>query len=274
MSSTSPSGAVPAVQARGNRRAAFLRYLDIVLFKAYADLRVERSRTYLGMVWWTVEPLVYMAVFWVVFVHVMGTRDENTVSFLLVGIIFWQWFKSCISHGSASVLEARGLIQQVKLPPVIFPLVTIATDTVKFSVVLALLILFLWWDGHANTQAMLSLPFLLLVEFALLSAVTIWLAAFVPFVPDLRFVAENILLALMFLSGIFYDIRNVSAEAQPYFEYNPIALLIQQIRLVLLEGQWPNWSAMLIMLVISLALCLLGAHVTERLRRFYPKLPR
>ena len=38
-------------------------YLELILYKAYADLRVEAARGYLGMLWWVLEPVLYMGAF-------------------------------------------------------------------------------------------------------------------------------------------------------------------------------------------------------------------
>jgi len=250
------------------------RFFDIVRFKAYADLRAERERTYLGFLWWFFEPLMFMAVFWLVFDKVLARGTEDFVPFVLVGLVMWQWLRSGISHGSTSVLEAKGLIQQVRLPPVIFPLVTLLSDSVKFGFVLGMLLVVLLFTGHAQSWTLLALPLVLLAEFALLCALTIWLAAIIPFVPDLRFVTDNILMAMMFLSGIFYDGSVLPEPIRTYFFLNPSAYLIQQAREVLLYQRWPEWEGLLLILGISLVLCVAGAHVLERLRRYYPKLPR
>jgi lipopolysaccharide transport system permease protein len=252
----------------------FRRFLDIILFKAYADLRAERERTYLGFLWWFFEPLMFMAVFWLVFDKVLSRGTEDFVPFVLVGLVMWQWLRSGISHGSSSVLEAKGLIQQVRLPPVIFPLVTLLSDTVKFGFVLGMLLIVLAFTGHVHSWTVLALPAVLLAEFALLCAITIWMSALIPFVPDLRYVTDNILMAVMFLSGIFYDASNLPEPVRTYFYLNPSAFLIQQGREVLLYQRWPDWNGLLLILAISLALCVAGAHMLERMRRYYPKLPR
>ena len=86
------------------------RFMDIVLFKAYADLRAERERTYLGFVWWIFEPLTYMFVLWLAFDVILSRGGEGFVLFVLVGLVPWQWFKSTVTHGANSVLAARKLI--------------------------------------------------------------------------------------------------------------------------------------------------------------------
>jgi lipopolysaccharide transport system permease protein len=249
------------------------RYLDIVLFNAYAELRAERERTYLGFLWWIFEPLLFMVVLWLAFDVILGRGGDGFVTFLLVGLVVWQWMKSCVTHGANSILGAHYLIQQVKLPPVVFPFVTIVSDTVKFSAVLILLIAVLLVTGEGRSPTLIALPVVLLAEFALLCAMTIWVAAFVPFVPDLRIATETLLSALMFLSGIFFRPSELSEPMRSWFFYNPVAFVIDQARQVMIYGQWPDWTGLLWVTGISLLALGLGIIVTERLHRFYPKLP-
>lgn len=249
------------------------RYLDIILFKAYADLQSERQRTYLGFLWWVFEPLMYMAVMWLVFNDLLQNRTENFAIFLLTGLIFWQWFKSCVSHGSVAVLQAHSLIQLAPLPPVIFPLVNILADSFKFLFILALLLLVLVATGHAMTPSVVALPLVLLAELGLICAVTVWLSALIPFVPDLRFVTENVLMAMMFLSGIFYDESIIPPAIREYFYWNPAAFLVREAREVLLYGRWPDFGGLLGLFAASSAAAVAGGVLLQRLRRYYPKLP-
>ena len=70
------------------------RYLEIIYYKTYADLRSEASRSYLGFVWWILEPVLYMSVFYLVFSVIRGQKDEDFILFLLVGLVSWKWFAS------------------------------------------------------------------------------------------------------------------------------------------------------------------------------------
>ena len=249
------------------------RFIDILLFKAYADIRAERERTYLGFLWWIFEPLTYMLVLWLAFDVILSRGGEGFVLFVLVGLVPWQWFKSTVTHGANSVLGARKLIQQVALPPVLFPLVTIMTDAAKFSVVLVLLLAVLMVTGEGRSLMVLALPAVLLTELALICAATLWIAAVVPFLPDLRIVTETILTALMFLSGIFFSGRELPEPVRSWFFLNPVAFLLDQVRAVLLMGVAPDWKGLATIFFLSVLAALAAAAMIRRLSRHYPKLP-
>lgn len=272
--SSGGTGANAHASRRTSGRQNLQRYLDIVLFKSYADLQSERQRTYLGFLWWIFEPLMYMAVMWLVFSHVLARGTADYPVFLLTGLVFWQWFKSCVAHGSVAVLQASPLIQLVPLPPVLFPLITVLTDSFKFLFILTLLLALLLVTGHAQSLTVLALPLILVAELAVICAFTIWISALIPFVPDLRFVTDNVLIAMMFLSGIFYDVSVLPAPIQEYFFLNPVAFLIREARNVMMHQQWPDLTGMAVLTAGALVVSAMGAIALDKLRRFYPKLPR
>lgn len=249
------------------------RYLvDLIIQQARAGLRAEASRGYLGVLWWVIEPVMYMAVFYVAFAHVMKRGDENFAIFLLVGLIVWKWFYAALSAGANSLFANAGLMNLVYVPKIVFPLANIAVNTFKFLVILVLFLLFLQFTPTRMTWSWLLLPGLVLTQLLLIMALSCLLAAVMPFFPDLTVILNNVLTMLLFLSGIFFDISKVSASMQTYLMLNPIALLINMYRQILLEGAPPDWQQLLGVLVFSTATMALAIWLFKRFDRIYPKI--
>ena len=249
-----------------------LRYSELIIYKTYADLRAETERTYLGFLWWIFEPILYMSVFYVFFGLLLKHGTPNYVPFLLTGLTAWQWLKSCISHGAETILKAHSFMQQVHLPKVIFPIILVLTDTVKFLFIFALLLIFLWIYGYSVDITYLALPAVLIVQLLFTMALVFFLAAIVPFLPDLRFVVENILLALFFMSGVMIRGDIVPEAYKQYYYSNPIVIIIESYRDILMHNVWPNGSALLIIGVVSLIGIWLGTRLIARFEYIYPKI--
>jgi lipopolysaccharide transport system permease protein len=247
------------------------KYIELIFYKTYADLRAETERTYLGFMWWVFEPIMFMGVFYIFFGFLLDQRTENYVPFLLIGLTSWQWFKSCLSHGAETILGGHSLMQQVHLPKVIFPIILILTDTVKFIFILILLLLFLWIYGYGIGMPYLALPAVLIVQLLFTTALTFLLAAIVPFLPDLRFVVENVLLAIFFMSGIFIEASVVPEAYRHYYYMNPIVNIIESYRDILMYNTWPDGSTLLIIGIISSFGIWLGTRLIARFEYVYPK---
>jgi len=250
-----------------------LHLIELILFSTYAELRAERARSYLGLLWWIIEPAMNMAVYYLVFAIVLRTSQPDYIPFLLVGLTLWQWFKSCVSHGGYAIWQGLPLIRQVKVPVQVFPSVQILADTVKFLFILALLLVILWGYGYPPNRAYLALPVVLLVELVFAAGAAYVVAAVMPFVPDLRFVIEQVLTVMMFLSGIVFSLDAVPDAARPWFALNPVAVLVDAGRGILMHGLWPDWLALGRIALISLALYAFGALLIRRWTTRYVKLP-
>ena len=247
-------------------------YRDLILYKTQADLRAEAAKTYIGFLWWVLDPLMFMMIFYVVFGLLLKRATPDFVPFLLIGLVSWRWFQNTISHGATAILGGRGLMQQVYLPKAILPLVVILTDLVKFGVVLGLMLIYLWSAGFGVGWSYLALPALLLSHFLLILGLTLLVAAIVPFVPDLRFLVEHLLQIVFYMSGIFFSGATIPERYQPYFYLNPMANIIEAYRDILLHHTWPNWSALAIVAALGFGISLLAYEFLTRNDHLYPKL--
>lgn len=121
----------------------------------------------MGILWWILDPIIFMFIFYLVFDVLMLRGEPGFLAFLLTGLVTYQWFQNTVGAGTNSIQSGQGLMQQVYLPKVIFPLVYILTDLFKFSLIFILLLIFLWFSGRPPGITYLALPLLLLIELAL-----------------------------------------------------------------------------------------------------------
>jgi lipopolysaccharide transport system permease protein len=246
--------------------------IELVLFSTYAELRAEAARSYLGLIWWVLEPAMMMGAFWLVFDVILKTGGPDYLPFLLIGLTIWQWMKSCITHGGYAIWSNLPMVRQAQLPPLVFPVIAMLSDTVKFLCVFVLLLVILWVAGYPPNVAYFALPVLFAATFLFAAGIGFVVAALVPLVPDMRFVIEQVLTVVMFLSGVVFSFENVPPPLKELMALNPIAVLMEASRGILMHGLWPNWVGLSKVAAISLLACWLGATVVVRLAPRYPKL--
>ncbi len=246
-------------------------YLELVTYKAWMDLASEASRAYVGFLWWILEPAFYMGAFYVAFgVGLRGGGVEKAL-FLLAGLVPWKWFASSVQNGSLTIQNNSGLIQQVYLPKYILPWIVVITNTVKFFIILALLLVLAMLMGHGADVTWLALPVLTLVELLLIAALASLTAAVVPLLPDLRLIIDNGITVLMFLSGIFYEVGNLPPHLQAALRLNPMVPVIEGFRRAVVDHQWPEWAPLGWVALASLAVYAVAFALLQRYDRHYPK---
>lgn len=251
---------------------ALSRMVDLVLFKAYADMRSESQRTYLGFLWWLIEPVVNMIIYYVVFgLFLRRGEGVDFAFFLLVGMMTFRWFQGAVRLGGVSLIANAGLMRLVYLPKAVFPSIAILTVTAKFLVAFAILVIVLAAFGFPIGLTYLGLPVVLLVELLVIVAATYLIAAVLPFVPDLWVAIDNGLTMLFFLSGIFFAGSSLPERYQTYFYLNPMAHIIESYRVILLEGEWPAPLPLLSIALGALLFIGVGAALLGRFDRLYPR---
>ena len=253
---------------RSSRRHLF----ELVVQKARAGLRAEASRGYMGVLWWVIEPVMYMTIFYLVFSHLLQRGDQNFVLFLLTGLISWKWFHSTVSTGANSLMANVGLMNQVYIPKIVFPLTAVAINTFKFFIILILFLVFLQFTSIKPSPAWALLPVLILIQWFLIVSVVSFLSSIMPFFPDLRVIIDNFLLMLLFMSGIFYDISRLPESIQSYLWLNPMAVMINMYRRLLLEGLSPDWLHLMPVVLFSMAAMMVAGLILRRFDRVYPKI--
>ena len=247
--------------------------LELVWFRAYADLKSEASRTYIGILWWILDPLLQMGIYYLVFgVGLRGAgRHENFVEFLIIGIIMWRWFLTSLNFSSGAIMQNRNLVLRLDIDKWVFPATLIAGNVVKFLVAFAIMIAFLQYSGMPLSWHYLQLPLLLVVQLTLIAGVAFVLAALVPLLPDLRNVISHLLMLMFFLSGIFYDVDEMPEKFHWVFDINPMVHVIQANRAIMLYGEMPDWLPLLVVFAIGLGLMWIGVMLMRSLNVVYAK---
>lgn len=253
------------------QRRNWRTFLDLVWTKARLNLKSEASQNHLRYLWWILDPVLYMTVFYIVFGILMERGGPGFIAYLLTGLVPFQWFAKTVQHTSNSIVGGKGLMHKVRISPLFFPLVGIVQNTGKQLLVFSMLGIFLILYGLPPTIHWLAFIPIVLVQLMLMTAVSCTLAMVVPFVRDLTNLIPTGIQFLLFTSGIFYTIDRIPEEWRSLFFTNPMANILYQYRQVFVENQWPDWSGLG---WVALG-CIVGLGIVVFLyRRLEPIFPR
>ena len=209
------------------------------LYRAGLNMISEASRYYLGWLWWLLEPLAMTGVFYVVFTHFRPVGVEGFAYFLIVGVTMWIWFANGVGNATDVLIGAKSMITQVRLPKLLFPAITVVSATLKQAFVFMIVLVFIGAVA-GPALAWLSLPLLAGTQFIFILAVATTVAFVCCWIRDLRFIVRSGLTLMMFCSGLFFSIDSMPAYLQYLCRLNPMAVLIDQYRHVLLSGGTPD----------------------------------
>lgn len=260
----------PSVAGAVDNRA---RWREILLYQAWCHLRLEAERLYIGYLWWAVEPLLETALLYVVFGAILASPIEHHLSFLLCGLVSWRWFAQGVMRSAPAILHNQPLAMQVFVPKLVFPAAVLLADTAKFTVGLAVLFAFLAFDGFRPSAAWAAFPVVLLVQFLVIAAVSLAIAALVPFFRSLLVGLDVGLRFAMFASGVFFDLSRVHEPLRDWLTLNPMAVVVCAWRQVLMQNAAPDWTALAAVTAAALATLAASFAFVARRELLYPRLP-
>jgi lipopolysaccharide transport system permease protein len=249
----------------------FRNSVELILYKTYADLKAEAARSYLGVLWWVIEPVLFLFAFYVLFVLVLERGGPGFIPAFLCGAVVWKWFDSSVKGGSQAIGAHQALLQQVYVPKFVFPIIAVLGSTTRFLPVFAIFCVFLLFYGLSPQPTWLAAPVLFLVQLLLGLALALMVGAITPLLPDLKVAIDNAMMMLFFLSGVFFNINEVQEPVRSYLLLNPMAVLIDEYRNVMLRGLWPSPWRLLVIVLASLLVAVLALAVLKQLDRRYAK---
>lgn len=223
------------------------RYFALVNIQAVMALRADASRYFFGYIWWVLEPLLYVSLFYMVFKVILDTDIENYLVFLMCGKLTFVWFSQTVNKASESIITAKSLIGKINVSKTLFPMAVVQEGIYKqLAVFLLLFLVLVLFDYRPGLNWLWLIP-ILLVNYIVIVACALIGSCLVCLVRDFSRLIALSMVFLMFVSGVFWDVREISDSSKVDFilAINPIAFLIDAYRQVLLHGTAPDFNHLL-----------------------------
>lgn len=246
------------------------------LIKYFIQRQVTRSykRSYLGISWILLSPLVWVLFLALIFSDSVGIRvrlveDHPNLNFglyLYCGLLPFLAFSEAMNKGMNAVRSSSGLVQKVVFPMEILPFTnTIASMIDKFFGVGALLIVVVLFGRDLHWTA-LALPFVVVLQVLFILGLSYFMAVFGTYLPDLGEVMRPVIRGMFFLTPIIWTPDRLPEEIRWVVDYNPLAYLVNAYREAVLFGNLPGALSTLYFTLFSLVLFTAGFALFNRLK--------
>jgi homopolymeric O-antigen transport system permease protein len=235
------------------------------------ELRAKYAGSLLGVTWAFLGPLILLAVYAVVYiailgVHVTGLSSAQYAVFIFAGLVPFMMNAEAISSGVSSVLANVSVLNNSVFPIDLVPpkavLLSQGVMVAGMSVVLA---------GTVVTGLLQWTVILLPVIWALhLLALTglVWLLSLLGVVfRDLTHAIGLVIATLYVISPIAYTREMVPQSLAPIIFLNPVAYYVMSYQDILVRGEIPSASHLIVMTVMSFGLFLFGGWFFFRVKR-------
>ncbi|MBR1386464.1 MAG: ABC transporter permease [Bacilli bacterium] len=247
------------------------RYSFLMKQLIIRDFKVKYKRSFLGILWSLLYPVLMMAVMATVFSQMFKYRMDNVnyLVYLMTGLIMFNYFSEASNTAMVSVVTNFGLINKVYIPKYIFPISKVLFVGINFLLTLIPLFVIILVTGSGETRCIINLwylllPYVFLCMLLFTAGLGLLLSAVSVFLRDMFYIYGIILTIWNYVTPVFYDIGIIPDNLQPLFKMNPLYIFINSARTIILYGKCPNGIDLLSMLLIGLGTLLLGSIVFKK----------
>jgi len=160
------------------------------------EIKVKYKNSVLGFMWSMLNPLLTLAVFYVLFTFFLPTLIPTFVIYMFSAMLVWNLFQTAVLTGTSSVVANGGIVKKVAFPREILALSSVGSAFMFFlfqSIVLLAFMVAFWHRPDWSVLWLLVPALAAIVAFA--SALAVFLSAVNVYLRDTQHLVEVALVA-------------------------------------------------------------------------------
>lgn len=217
----------------------YSRYSFLIYQLVLRDFKAKYKRSTLGMCWSFLNPLLTMAVQYVVFSMVFKSDTPNYPVYLLSGTVFFSFFSEAVSQGLMSIAGNAALINKVYMPKFVYPVSKVISSLVNFVLAFMPIFLVMFFTGTPVRPAMLLILFDVLCLVVFTTGMVLLLSTAMVYFRDTQFLWGVLSMIWMYMTPIFYPETIISETVLPLYRLNPLYQFITFARTTMIDGVSP-----------------------------------
>lgn len=239
---------------------------QIFAIKQLVSREVKRkyARSYLGIVWSVLNPLMTMAVMSMIFSTMFRRSIENFPIYYLTGSIFWTLFSTATNSAMTALVDNKGLLMRVKMPKQSFVVARVYTALTNFgyTCIAYVLMLLVFQIKPSVTMLLFPIPVLFILLFSM--GIGYMLSILYVFFGDIKYLYSVLLTLWMYLSAIFFPVEQLPEQVRSIIEMNPVYVCIHFAREIMMYQTVPDVGEWMKMILWGVGSFIIGYFVFKK----------
>ncbi|MFO7320335.1 MAG: ABC transporter permease [Chloroflexota bacterium] len=231
------------------------------------NIAARYRRTWVGIFWVMLYPLLMTAVLAVVFSGQYNPQVEHYIVYLLAGLIVWTVFSEASASSLYALSANANILNSIHVPPSIFVLSTVLSSLIVHSFEILPLLLIAAMDGIPVQLGWLLLPVPLILTAIFSFGIGLMLASFVIYFTDIVNIYQVVLRIGFFATPIFYNVATNDGRLGFILRLNPVTYYLESFRYVVYHGQLRLLHDLLPAILFAVLSVALGWLIFTRVKR-------
>jgi lipopolysaccharide transport system permease protein len=224
----------------GEMLREFVVYRELLYQMTRRDLLLRYKQTIMGVGWAVLMPLTNTALFSVIFMRVVALDVGVAYPlFAYLGLAAWNFFAASTRFAVNSLTSNPNLVSKVYFPREVFPFSAVIVSLVDFGVSAIVIALMMAYFGVTPGPTALLLPVVVVVHVMFTAACALLLAVGNLFFRDVKYLFEVVISIAMFATSAVYPASKVGGTLGMLIANNPMTVIIDAYRDLLLYGTLP-----------------------------------
>lgn len=219
------------------------RYSFILLRQLVkADFKLRYQGSVLGYLWSLLRPLFIFVILYLVFVEFLKVDFgiDNPALYLLVGIVFWNYFIEVTTGSVRAVVEQGDLLRKINFPKYVIILANSMSAFINLLLNFVVIAIFMLFSGvDIGWQLLLVVPIIAELFIFSLACAFFLSALFVRF-RDVAYIWDVLIQAAFYATPILYPLSKIPAGYANVLILNPMAQIIQDARYAIVTTDTPT----------------------------------
>lgn len=228
------------------------------------EIKRKYARSYLGIVWSVLNPLLTMAVMSMIFSTIFKRSIENFPIYYLTGSILWGFFSQSTNAAMTALVDNKSLLLKVKLTKQTFVLSRILTALANLGYTLIAYVLMLLVFRVSPSITMLLFPIAIIFLMLFATGISYILSITYVFFGDIKYLYSVVLTVWMYMSALFYPVESITPVMQDIVNANPIYAYIQFSRECVMYQKVPDAVVWMKVMGWGVGIFLLGYYIFKR----------
>jgi lipopolysaccharide transport system permease protein len=215
------------------------RFRELFFFLAWRDILVRYKQTIIGLAWSIIRPFITMIVFTIIFGRLAKFPSDGVPYPILVyaAMLPWQFFSTCFSDASNSLLNNSNMLTKIYFPRLIIPVSTVIVNLVDFLISFVILIGLMIWYHFVPSWNIIYLP--LFLGLAIITSIGsgVYIAALNVKYRDFKYIVPFVVQFGMQISPVGYSSGMIPEKYRLLYSLNPMVGVIDGFRWCILGDQ-------------------------------------